>query len=117
MAPANAAKKYTRPASRTASTPASTAPRRQKASNDADACEWRAADQEQAAQQGWGVFTCIDEKTLKVFMEMQAHGPRFGSDNAARDFIMQQNKAGDELAIKAMRVVFRSKAGTQARSK
>lgn len=61
---------------------------------------------------------CIDEKTRKVFSEvMYSAGSRFTSDNAARAFVMNQNKAGDELAIRAMRLVFRSKTGEQGRKK
>lgn len=67
--------------------------------------------------QGWGVFTCVDMRTQKVFLEMQAEGKRFHTDHAAREFVAAQAKAGDRLATKALRAVFRSKVGAQARSK
>lgn len=48
---------------------------------------------------------------------MYCTGSRFTTDNAARAFVMTQNKAGDELAIRALRLVFRSKAGETGRKK
>jgi hypothetical protein len=117
MASVNAAKKSPRNASRTTSSSASTARPKTSASNDAAEFVWTAAEQAMAAAQGWGVYECIDEKSHKIFFEMQSHGPRFVSDNEARAFIMNQNKAGDDLAIKAMRIVFRSKVGVAARSR
>lgn len=60
---------------------------------------------------------CIDEKTRKVFFEVMYSDARFATDNAARAFVMNQNKAGDELAIRALRVVFKSKAGDTGRKK
>jgi len=48
---------------------------------------------------------------------MYSAGSRFTTDGAARSFVMNQNNAGDELAIKALGVVFRSKAGEQGRKK
>lgn len=118
MAPAaHAARKSRQRASSTASTTASTAPRSQKSSNDAVDSVWSPSDQEAANAQGWGIFECIDEKSLKIFFEAQSHGTRFSSDNEARVFIMNQNKAGDSLAIKALGVVFRSKAGSKGRTK
>jgi hypothetical protein len=63
------------------------------------------------------VFECIDMATRKVFLEMQAEGGRFPNDNDARSFIAAQAKQGDALATRALRAVFRSKVGVQARSK
>lgn len=110
MATAPAAKKSRQRASRSGTTTAS------RAKPEANDAEWSARDQESAQQQGWGVFECIDMSTRKIFFEVQAHGERFAHDGLARSFVMDQNKAGEELAIKALRVVFRSKAGTQGRA-
>lgn len=63
------------------------------------------------------MYECIDEKSHKLFFEVQAHGARFAHDGLARAFVMNQNKAGDELAIKALRAVFRSKTGATQRRK
>lgn len=63
-------------------------------------------------------MTCIDEKTRKVFFEvMYSAGSRFTTDSAARAFVASQHKAGDNLAVHALRVVFRSKAGETGRKK
>lgn len=63
------------------------------------------------------MFDCIDMNTRKVFLEMQAEGKRFPNDNKAREFIAAQSKAGDELATRAIRAVFRSKVGEKGRTK
>lgn len=112
MAPAPVAKKSRPRESRSATTTASSA---KAAKNDAP--DWSARDQEDAAAQGWGVFDCIDMITRKVFMEMEAVGGRFLNDNQAREFVAFQAKAGDKLALRAVRAVFRSKVGDKARSK
>lgn len=78
--------------------------------------EWSLDDQQQAHVQGWGLFEIVDEQTRKVFFEIQLHGVRFDNDGYARAFVMDRNKAGDELAIKAFRAVYRSKAGDHAKA-
>ena len=117
MAPASAAKTSRPRASRSGTTTASSA--KAAAKDDAkDGTEWSARDQEDARAQGWELVECIDEKTRKIFFEvMYCAGSRFTADGAARAFVMNQNKAGDELAIRAMRVVFRSKVGETGRKK
>lgn len=117
MAPAPVAKKSRPSASRSSSTTASSAKGARKNAESSDV-EWRPRDQEDALAQGWEIVECIDEKTTKVFFEvMYSIGSRFTTDNAARAFVMNQNKAGDELAIRALRLVFRSKAGETGRKK
>lgn len=106
MATARAARKSRPRASRSDTTTASSA---KDAKNEA--ADWSERDQEAAVAEGWGVFTCIDEKTHKVFLEMQAEGDRFDTDNKAREYIAFKSKAGDALALRAIRAVFRSKAG------
>lgn len=117
MARAAAATTSRQRASRTVSTTASGAKRPKKQSQKEPVADWSALDQQNAEAQGWGVFECIDESSLKIFFEVQGVGDRFAHDGLARQFVMNQNKAGDELAIKALRAVFRSKAGFNARSK
>jgi hypothetical protein len=73
--------------------------------------DWTPRNQEDALEQGWGVFECIDEKTRKLFLILQAEGPRFDSDNDARAFVKTQSEQGDALATRAMRAVFLSMAG------
>ena len=78
--------------------------------------DWLPADQGQANLQGWGVFECLNMGSTKVFYEIQSFGVRFENDNFARLFVAAQHKAGDVLAVRALRAVFRSKAGVDARS-
>ena len=78
--------------------------------------DWTQRNQEDALEQGWGVFECVDEKTRKLFLILQADGPRFKNDNDARVFVKAQSEQGDTLATRALRAVFRSMAG-RARSK
>lgn len=119
MAPVPVVKKSRPRESRSTTTTASSAKAARKtgASSHADsAAEWSARDQEDAAAQGWGVFDCIDMDTRKVFLEMEAVGKRFTNDNKAREFVAVQASAGDALALRAVRAVFRSKVGVKARS-
>lgn len=109
--------KTSRPnASRTSSTTASRAKPRKKEPLPPDD-NWTARDAEDAALQGWELWECIDEKTLKIFFEVFSFGSRFEKDALARAFVMERNKAGDELAIKALRAVFRTKAAPTPRRK
>lgn len=78
---------------------------------------WTEDDQAEAMLQGWGVFEIIDGQSHKLFLEVQLHGVRFDQDEYARLFVAEREKAGDALAKKAVRVVFRSKAGSQSRTK
>jgi hypothetical protein len=97
---------------------ASAKPRAKKGAEPVE--DWSPYDQTCAGQQGWGVYECIDSGTVKVFFEILSHGPRFGQtdpDGKARVFVANQSKAGDELAIKAIRAVYRSKAGFTSRRK
>ena len=78
--------------------------------------DWSQLDQEEAAKQGWGCFTCIDEKTKKVFLIMQAVGKRFKTDQAAIDFIARRATVDkDPLAVRAATAVFKSKIGTKGK--
>lgn len=79
--------------------------------------EWTEDDQAEAALQGWGVFDIIDGVSHKLFFEIQLCSARFEQDEHARLFVAARDKAGDPLAAKAIRIVFRSKAGTKARTK
>lgn len=117
MARAAAATTSRQRVSRTASTTASGAKRPRKSQQESTADKWLERDQQDAEAQGWGVFECIDEKTRKIFFEIMGVGDRFAHDGLARQFVMNQNKAGDDLAIKALRVSFQSKIGHKARSK
>lgn len=116
MAPAPVAKKSRPSASRSTTSTASSAKAGAK-SGASDSVDWRPRDQEDARAQGWELVECIDEKSLKIFFEVMYVDARFASDNLARAFVMEQNKAGDELAIRALRLVFRSKAGETGRKK
>lgn len=118
MARATAAKRSRPNASHSSTTSAQSAKaKKRNAENSAE--DWAATDQAAANLQGWGLYECIDEKApRKVFFEVMSHGKRFDKkdpDGAARAFVMAQNKAGDELAIKAIRAVFRSKAGIKGK--
>lgn len=79
--------------------------------------DWSLREQEDAAMQGWGLFDCIDMKTKKLFLILQAEGKRFKTDNEARAFVAAQSQAGDALATRAMRAIFRSMGAGKARSK
>ena len=63
------------------------------------------------------MFECIDEKTKRIFFEVFETTARFKDSNQARHFVANQSKAGDSLALKAIRVIFRSKAGATTRTK
>ena len=113
MAPVNAGKISPKVGFRSDTSTARSAKVKKSAAPEA----WSPADNDQAELQGWGVYEIVDDGTLKVFFEIQAHGTRFKDDNITRDFVASRDKAGDPLAAKAQRVVFRSKAGTKVRKK
>lgn len=97
-----AAQKSRQGVSRSATTTASTVRRASKPPLRIDAeqdDEWTQQDVDQAFAAGWELFACIDETTLKVFYEVN---PAIEVAGLAR--------RGDALAIKALRMVFRSKA-------
>ena len=123
MAPVNAAKKSRPSASASASTTASRARKKTKSSAAGtgpagdDASDWTARNEEDAAAEGWGVFPCIDMKTRAQFVEIFYTDARFSNDNLARQHVAARAKAGDALALRAMRAVFRSRVPAKARSK
>lgn len=88
-----------------------------KAAKSADdrAETWTEEDQACAHEQGWGVFEIYDGRRL--FFEIQLFGVLFDNDGFARRFVADREKACDALAIKAMRIVFRSKAAAPPRKK
>ncbi len=114
MARAPAANRFHLNALRSTSSRASTAKGKKK---PAAGAEWTAEDRAAAQLQGWDVFDIVDNTTAKLFMEIQEYGPRFEHGGFARAFVIDQIKAGDVLALKATRLVFRSKVGAQARTK
>ncbi len=63
------------------------------------------------------MFECIDEKTKRIFFEVFETTTRFKDSNLARQFVASRSKIGDILALKAVRIVFRSKAGATTRTK
>jgi hypothetical protein len=103
--------KSRQPASNSAT---STASRARKAQNDASNSDaqqgdsWEKREADQAAMQGWELFECIDETTLKIFYEI---GPVDGEEPLVQpaSHVAELARKGDALAIKALRMVFRSK--------
>lgn len=117
MARAPVAKKSRLNESRSSSTIASSAKAKKKTADSLDA-DWAQHDQDAAAVQGWGLFECIDmDKPRKVFYEVQEWGVRFENASFARAFVLKQSNSGDALATKAIRLVFRSKAGFSGKKK
>lgn len=56
-------------------------------------------------------------KTRMFFVEIFYVDKRFTNDNLARQHVAARAKAGEALAIRALRAVFRSKVPAKARSK
>ncbi len=113
MAPVRAAKKSHQNASRSSSTTASSA----KAAKKTDVF-WLADDQLVANAQGWGVYECVDMKTLKIFFEIMSYGDRFENDYVAREFVnLLSIKGSDTVATRALRLVMASKVGTPRKKK
>jgi len=102
---------------RAASTSATSTARSAKASQNAVDTSWSDHEGSESAAQGWGVYECVDEKTTKVFFEIQTFGTRFKHDEAARVHVAGMAKGGDALALKALRIVFRSKVSDKAKGK
>ncbi len=79
--------------------------------------DWTAEDQAAARAQGWGLFDTIDEKNPKKIFYSIGAAVRANPDDKAIRFVEVQTRAGDALAIKAARAVFRSKAGISPKGK
>lgn len=117
MARVPAGKKSQPKESRSSSTTASSAKAKKKTADSLDV-DWAQADQDAAFIQGWGLFEVIDmDKPRKVFYEVQEWGARFENASFARAFVLKQSNSGDALASKAIRLVFRSKAGFSGKKK
>ena len=117
MARAPAGKKSPKSESRSSTTTAPPAKGAKKTADD-KLDKWTDDDQAAAAIQGWGLFDIVDEKQpTKVFYEVQERGVRFEGDEFARIFVAHQAKNGDALAMKAVRLVFRTKSAIPPKRK
>jgi len=72
---------------------------------------WTKADAKQAEPQGWDVFEIWDNR-IEYEIGMLERSKIFLTDEAARAFVAARGKAGDALALKALKIVFVSKCGT-----
>lgn len=118
MATVNAVKRSRPSASASASTTASRAKKSPKSGAGATgADDWTTRNQEDAGEEGWGLFPCVDMKTRALFVEIFYTSKRFSNDNLARQHVADRAAGGDALAIRALRAVFRSKVPAKARSK
>lgn len=83
--------------------------------------EWQASDQAEAVGQGWQIITVFDADTKKFFDDISCifnkKRQRFKSGYAAQAFVVEQARSGDRLAIKAMRIMYRSRTSPKARTK
>lgn len=116
MARVPVANPFRQSGSRSTTTTASSAKAAKKTAAKPPVDEWTEDDQANAALEGWGVFEIIDNTTHRLFYEIQLCSIRFDDDGCARFFVTERAKK-DPLAQKAIRIVFSSKAGAQARTK
>lgn len=109
MANVNAVKRSPRGASSSSSTTASGARSRKNERPQATPVgEWCPLDQALAAQAGWGLFTCIDSRTMNVFYEVSNADDDI-THEAANKLVASLSKKGDELATRALTAVFHSR--------
>ena len=109
MARAAAGKKSPRNESNTTSTTASSAKAGSKsAGKTSGADSWTEADIATAALQGWAMFEYIERG--KFIWAIEEWGVRFINSEFARRFVAERAHVGDALAMKAVRLIYRSKA-------
>lgn len=65
-------------------------------------------DQALAAQDGWGLFICVDMASQKVFYEISNADDDITHENANK-LVAARSKKGDELATRALTAVFHSR--------
>lgn len=114
MARVPVANPFRQSGSRSASTTASSAKAAKKSAAKPTADKWTEDDQAAAHAQGWELAEIVDERTLRVFYEIQLYGVLFDHDGFARAFVSTQKTP---LATKALAIVFKTKAGDVGRKK
>lgn len=76
-------------------------------------------ERDRAASQGWLLSWVYDLTTKKALVDVLATGeiPKVRHAEAARNQVVAQARAGDPLAIKALRLTVQSRQGTPKKGK